>query len=97
MTAAREPGSPLLLIADTAAPEQFDGAEALARRVHQLRQGGGLDFTVGHASTGGPAFPGVLIWRSAPRTYLAFAAGRGADTPTALVAALSRTRAAVAA
>lgn len=96
MTHAHEPGSPVLVVAD-AGVETFKRADDLARRVHQLRGPAGLDVTVGHASTGGPAFPGVMIWRSAPRTFLAFSAGPDVDTPSRLLAALSRTRAAVAA
>ena len=92
MSAPHEPGSPLLAVADGASePERFPDADTLALRVHQLRGAAGLDVTVGHASTGGPAFPAVLIWRSAPRAFLAVACGPGADTPSQLLAALSRT------
>lgn len=91
-----EPGSPLLVVTDGEV-ERFADAEALARRVHQLRQGGGLDCTEAHASTGGPAFPGVLVWRAArettPRLCLAFAAGPDVRTPDQLLAVLKRTAA----
>lgn len=97
MAAAHEPGSPFLMVADTVKPERFNDAEALAQRLHQLRGSTGLDVAVGHCSNGETEIPCVLIWKSAPRAYLAFSAGRDVDTPSRLLAALSRTRAAVAA
>jgi hypothetical protein len=91
MAAAREPGLPLLLICGTDEPKPYADADAIARRLHDLRRGQGLRVTSGHASTGGPYFPGVLIWL-ASGAYLAFSAGPGVDTPVALLAALARTR-----
>lgn len=100
MTAAREPGSLLLLAEGYADPERFADADGLARRLHTLRQGAGLDVTPGSCAVADACFPGVLVWRlgrtkqgEPTRTYLAFAAGPGVDTPARLLAALSRTRA----
>lgn len=93
-----EPGSPLLSIDAPGPLETFADADALARRVHELRDGVGLDVSAGHAAMGGPSdFPGVLIWRAprdGQRTFLAFAAGPGVRSPAELLAALGRTRAA---
>lgn len=91
-----EPGSPLLAAAEGEGVEIFADLAGLAHRLHGLRRGAGLDCEPGHASTGGDAFPGVLIWArpgradpQGPRRFLGFAAGAGADTPQRLLSALS--------
>lgn len=96
---SRELGSPLLIDAgpdEYGEPERFADADALARRVHDLRRGAALDVTVGSCATADGIWPGVLIWTAArpgrPKAYLAFAAGPGVDTPDLLLAALGRTR-----
>ena len=81
---------PLLLVADADGPERFDDADALARRIHQLRRGQALDVTAAHASVGGDPFAGVILWLPGGR-YLGFAAGRDADSPAAVLTALRRT------
>lgn len=57
-----EPGSPFLSGVSEAL-ERFADADALARRVHQLRQGRGLDCEAAAGSLdGAPMIPCVLIW-----------------------------------
>lgn len=99
MTASRtiagnEPGSPLLAPADAPVEAHAD-VDALARRLHQLRQGAALDCEPAFASLGADPFPGVFVWRrtgaDAARRFLAFAAGPGLDAPADLLAALRRT------
>lgn len=87
--------TPLLLVdGGEGVPERFADADALARRVHQLRQGAGLNVTAAHASIDGAGeFPGVFIWRRAKGrrdAFLAFAAGQGVATPAELLEALRR-------
>lgn len=92
--AANEPGSLILAVAD-AQVETHANVDALARRVHQLRQGAALDCEHAFASLGDATFSGVFVWRvSGPdktRRFLAFAAGPGADAPADLLTALRRT------
>lgn len=95
-----EPGSPSLgpLLWDGQAdPARLAGPTDLGRRLHQLRAGRGLHCTPGAASIdGGPLFACVFVWcRPAGQadTFLALAAGPGADDVPALLHTLSRTAA----
>lgn len=102
MTAAdpREPGSPStgpLLWDGQAEPVRLAGSTDLGLRLHQLRAGRGLHCTPGAASIdGGALFACVFVWcRRAGQvdTFLALAAGPGADDVPALLHTLSRTAA----
>lgn len=96
----REPGSPVMVASDAAGPvEAFDDAAALARRLHDMRRGWGLDCQPGHGSIdGADPFPGVMVWLSprrsepaADRRFLAVVAGPGARSPAEILTALSQT------
>lgn len=92
-----EPGSPLLTVdEDVAAFTTLPDADAVARRIHALRKGQGLDVTAAVASFGDGLFAACVVWavpRGQPRRFLAAAAGPGVSVPADLLAALHRTAA----
>lgn len=93
--ATGEPGSPVLSTEeDVASFTAFPDADAVARRIHSLRLGQGLDVTAAVASFGADLFAACVVWavpKGQPRCFLAVAAGPGVGAPSDLLTALHRT------